>query len=214
MSSDFLHWEDGGIFVTYRTTITFACPIRSWWDFTKCFWIMSEHGFYWTDRNKRSNLGWFQRDRLFLPIRFTLPLLHPSSLAALGYRQWRFWSCELEWYFLVTHNVVFCSRAGQTQCLGFLFLREQQWAAWSGDGILSWGWEVLVLGERMGSSGTWVFLLGNLVFEFRTCSWNIICMFKCMNVFWAWIFILKKLGPYILPVTSKICLGAPQKTLN
>lgn len=118
MSSDFLHWEDGGIFVTYRTTITFACPIRSWWDFTKCFWIMSEHGIYWTDRNKRSNLGWFQRDRLFLPIPFTLPLLHPSSLAALGYRQWRFWSCELEWYFLVPHNVVFCSRAGQTQCLG------------------------------------------------------------------------------------------------
>lgn len=177
------------MFVTYRTTITFTCPMRSWWDFTKCFWIMSEHSIYWTNRNKRSNLGWFQRDRLFLPFWFTLPLIHPSSPAALGYRQWQFWSCELEWCFLVPHNVVFCSRAGQTQYLGFHFLWEQQRAAWSGDGILSWAWEVLVLGEGMGSSGIWVFLLGNLVFAFRTCSWNIFCMFKCMNVFWAWIFI-------------------------
>lgn len=108
------------------------------------------------------------KDRLFLPFQSALPLLHPSSLAALGYRQWQFWACELEWHFLMSHNVLFCGRAEQTQCLGFLFLWEQQRAAWSGDGILSWGWEVLVLGNGMESSA-----LGSFCWATGICIQNL-----------------------------------------
>lgn len=78
MSSGFLHWEDGGIFVTYRTTITCTCPIRSWWDFTKCFWITSEHSIYWTDRNKRNNQRWCQRIGCLSP--FSPPFLCSTHL--------------------------------------------------------------------------------------------------------------------------------------